>query len=70
MQRMGIAAHIVLAEQEAPNTNWLDNGKLGLERKLFLRELVARFSYLNAVKCGPATLLVRTPARTDRRRQG
>jgi len=50
MQRMGIAAHIVLAEQEAPNTNWLDNGKLGLERKLFLRELVARFSYLNAVK--------------------
>lgn len=50
MQRKGIAAHVVLAEQEAPNTNWLDNGKLGLERKLFLRELVARFSYLNAVK--------------------
>ncbi|MEE9321934.1 MAG: DUF5060 domain-containing protein [Granulosicoccus sp.] len=50
MQRKGIAAHIVLAEQEVPNTEWLDGGNLGLERKLFLRELVARFTYLNAVK--------------------
>jgi len=50
MQRMGVAAHIVLGEQEIGNTNWFDNGELGVERKLFYRELVARFSYLMAIK--------------------
>ncbi|MFK7997142.1 MAG: DUF5060 domain-containing protein [Granulosicoccus sp.] len=50
MQRKGISAHMVLAETENGNTNWLDNGQLGLERKLYYRELIARFSYLNGVK--------------------
>ncbi len=50
MQRKGIAAHFVLAEQEAENQAWLDDGELGIERKLFYREMVARFTYLNAVK--------------------
>lgn len=50
MQRKGIAAHIVLAETEIDNKNWFDDGQLGVERKLFYRELVARFSYLNAIK--------------------
>jgi len=50
MQEMGVAAHIVLGEQEIGNTNWLDDGELGVERKLFYRELVARFSYLMAIK--------------------
>lgn len=50
MQEKGIAAHLVLAEQEVGNTEWLDQGQLGPQRKLFFRELVARFSYLNGVK--------------------
>jgi len=50
MQRKGIAAHIVLGETEVGNTQWLDEGQLGPQRKLFYRELVARFGYLNALK--------------------
>ena len=50
MQRKGINAHIVLAETERGNTDWLDGGNLGNERKLYYRELVARFSYLNGLK--------------------
>ncbi len=50
MQERGIAAHIVLAEQETENTEWLDNGELGTQRKLYFRELVARFAYLNGIK--------------------
>ena len=50
MQRRGVAAHLVLGEQEVENTHWLDDGQLGPERKLFYRELVARFGYLNALK--------------------
>lgn len=42
-QERGILLHVVLAETEAPNENWLDGGALGVERKLFMRELVARF---------------------------
>ncbi|MEL6905467.1 MAG: DUF5060 domain-containing protein, partial [Planctomycetota bacterium] len=49
-QRQGILLHFVLAETEAPNENWLDNGTLGLERKLFFRELSARFGYVNGLK--------------------
>lgn len=49
-QRQGIALNIVLSETEQANEQWLDNGELGVERKLFFRELVARFSYLLAVK--------------------
>ena len=50
MQNKGIAAHIVLNETEAGNSEWLDGGELSIERKLFYREMVARFSYLLALK--------------------
>lgn len=46
----GIAMHFGLAETEPYNENWLDNGNLGVERKLFYRELVARFAHLPALK--------------------
>ena len=49
-QNSGIALNIVLSETEDANERWLDNGELGVERKLFFRELVARFGYLLAVK--------------------
>lgn len=49
-QRQGIALHMVLNEVEPDNRYWLDNGTLGVERKLFYRELVARFGYLLAIK--------------------
>lgn len=49
-QRRGIAAQFVLAETESGNENWFDGGTLGVERKLFYRELIARYSYLLAVK--------------------
>jgi len=44
-QRKGIFLHFVLNEAEEPNKRELDNGKLGAERKLFYRELVARFGH-------------------------
>ena len=50
LQNKGIAAHIVLGETEQGNTRWLDDGELGVERKLYYREMIARFSYLLAVK--------------------
>ena len=49
-QNSGIALNIVLSETEDANERWLDNGELGVERKLFFRELIARFGYLLAVK--------------------
>lgn len=49
-QRMGIALHVVLNETEQANRRWLDGGALGVERKLFYREMVARFGYLLALK--------------------
>lgn len=49
-QRQGIALNVVLSETEEANERWLDNGELGVERKLFFRELIARFGYLLAIK--------------------
>jgi len=49
-QEKGVALNIVLSETEPANEQWLDNGELGVERRLFFRELVARFGYLLAVK--------------------
>jgi hypothetical protein len=49
-QNKGIKCHVVLAETEKPNETWLDDGNLGIERKLFFRELVARFGHLLALK--------------------
>jgi len=44
-QNRGIFLHFVLNEAEAPNKRELDNGELGPERKLYYRELVARFGH-------------------------
>lgn len=49
-QEKSVALNIVLSETEQANERWLDNGALGVERKLFFRELIARFGYLLAVK--------------------
>jgi hypothetical protein len=49
-QRRGIALHIVLAETEVGNYNWLDGGAIGVERKLYFREMIARFGYILALK--------------------
>lgn len=49
-QEQGIALNVVLSETESENERWLDNGALGVERKLYFRELIARFGYLLAVK--------------------
>lgn len=49
-QRRGIALHIVLNEVEESNRRLLDGGALGRERKLFYREMVARFGHLPAIK--------------------
>ncbi|MEO0651166.1 MAG: DUF5060 domain-containing protein, partial [Planctomycetota bacterium] len=45
----GIHLHMVLAETELPNEQWLDGGQLGIERKLYYRELVARFGHHLAI---------------------
>lgn len=43
MDRLGILLHVVLQEQE--NDQLLDGGELGPERKLYFRELIARFAH-------------------------
>lgn len=47
MQEKGLLVHFAL--QEIDNDLLLNNGDLGRERKLFYREMIARFGYLNAV---------------------
>ena len=56
-QRRGIALHIVLSETEPANRAWLDGdatagdaGILSTPRRLYYRELVARFADLPAIK--------------------
>jgi hypothetical protein len=48
-QRRGINLHFVFNEAEAANKKELDNGELGTERKLYYRELIARFGHHNAL---------------------
>ena len=48
-QRKGICLQIVLNEAETANKIELDNAELENERKLYYRELVARFGYHNAI---------------------
>ncbi len=48
-QKKGILLHVVLNEAEAANRRRLDNGTLGTERKLFYRELAARFAHVNGL---------------------
>lgn len=43
MDRLGLMLHVVTQEQE--NDQLLDGGQLGLERKLYYRELIARFGH-------------------------
>ncbi|MEM8486290.1 MAG: PA14 domain-containing protein [Bacteroidota bacterium] len=47
MQEMGLVLHFAL--QEIDNDVLLDNGDLGRDRKLFYREMFARFGYHNGV---------------------
>lgn len=49
-QRCEVLLHVVLAETEPANEAWLDGGTLGVERKLFFRELAARFGHAMALK--------------------
>ena len=49
-QRKGIQLHVVLNEAEEFNKRELDDATLGVERKLFYRELVARFGHHNALQ--------------------
>jgi len=48
--RRGILLHIVLGETETANEMWLDGGYLGVQRKLFYREMIARFGHHLAIK--------------------
>jgi len=48
--RKGIQLHFVLNETETENEEYLDNGNLGVERKLFYREMIARFGHALAIK--------------------
>jgi hypothetical protein len=47
MDRQGLVKHFLLQEQE--NDQLLDGGTLGNNRKVYYRELVARFAHLNGV---------------------
>ncbi len=47
MEQLGIMMHVVL--QETENEHVLDGGYLDVQRKLYLRELVARFGHHNAI---------------------
>jgi len=53
-QEKGILWHFVLCETEENNENWLDDGlarkEFDIERKLYFRELIARFGYLLGIK--------------------
>ncbi len=47
MDQNGLMLHVVL--QETENERLLNNGALGIERKLYYREMVARFGYHHAI---------------------
>jgi len=47
MDKLGIMLHVVTQEQE--NDQGLDGGDLGIQRKLYYRELIARFSHHTAL---------------------
>jgi hypothetical protein len=49
-QRKGIHLHVVLSEAEEANKRELDDATLGTERKLFYREMIARFGHHNALQ--------------------
>lgn len=49
-QRKGVMLHMVLNEAEEANKRELDDGELGPERKLFYREMIARFAHHPAIE--------------------
>jgi PelA/Pel-15E family pectate lyase len=49
-QRQGIFLHFVFNEAEAANKREMDDGELGPERKLFYREMIARFGHYLALE--------------------
>lgn len=49
-QNNGIFLHFVLNEAEEKNKRELDEAELGIERKLYYRELIARFGHHNALQ--------------------
>jgi len=49
-QRKGIALHFVFNEAEEANKRELDDGELGPERKLYYREIIARFGHHPALE--------------------
>ncbi len=49
-QGLGISLSLVMNETEVANELWLDGGTLGTERRLFYREMIARFSHHPALR--------------------
>lgn len=49
-QDKGLLLHVTLNEAESLNKRELDNATLGPERKLFYREMIARFGHHNALQ--------------------
>ncbi len=49
-QEKGLNLQVVLNEAEVANKQELDNATLGVERKLFYREMIARFGHHNALQ--------------------
>lgn len=49
-QSRGIFLHFQLAETEPGNENYHDGGALGTERKLYYREMIARFGHHNGLE--------------------
>lgn len=49
-QSLGVFLHFQLAETEDGNEKYHDNGTLGPQRKLYYRELIARFGHHNGIE--------------------
>jgi hypothetical protein len=49
-QGLGISLSLVMNETEVANELWLDGGTLGTERRLFYREVIARFGHHPALR--------------------
>ncbi|MEM6392148.1 MAG: DUF5060 domain-containing protein [Planctomycetota bacterium] len=49
-QEKGLHLHVVLNERELANKSELDDATLGIERKLYYREMVARFGHHNSLQ--------------------
>lgn len=49
-QSRGLSLSLVMNETEIDNELWLDNGNLGTERRIFYREMIARFGHHPAIR--------------------